>query len=124
MKKKAIYIYTAIISVIFVILIFFTATFLIMTANQPKIKHEPSDTEVLYVYVTDEIKESETESFAEGKVAEYNGRIGIFSSDGTLLQMLETYVKTLPEADRTALREGILISSEEELYSVIEAYTD
>ena len=124
MKKKAIYIYTAIISVIFVILIFFTATFLIMTANQSKIKHEPSDTEVLYVYVTDEIKESETESFAEWKVAEYNGRIGIFSSDGTLLQMLETYVKTLPEADRTALREGILISSEEELYSVIEAYTD
>lgn len=57
------------------------------------------------------------------KVCEYEGRIGIFLEDGTLYDILDVYVKTLPEADRRMLGEGIIIESEEALRSIIEDYT-
>ena len=57
-------------------------------------------------------------------IKEKDGRIGIFDSNGTLLKIIDTYIKTLPETERSAIEEGFTVSSEKELYSIIEAYTD
>ena len=51
------------------------------------------------------------------------GRIGIFSSDGTLIEMIDVYVKTLPIADRSLLEEGFEVVGKQRLYSIIEDYS-
>ena len=79
-------------------------------------------TEYIYVY-REQAMESETQSVG-WVVKEFSDRVAIFTSDGTLLQILDTYTKTLPEADRRLLREGIPIASESALYSIIEDYTE
>lgn len=56
-------------------------------------------------------------------VREYMGKIGIFLSDGTLSEVLEVYTKTLPEADRRLLREGIVVNGKKQLNALIEDYT-
>ncbi len=57
-------------------------------------------------------------------ILEYEGRIGIFSEDGTLLDVIDIYTKTLPETDKNLLREGIRITSEQALRAIIEDYSD
>ena len=55
---------------------------------------------------------------------EYEGKIGIFSSESkTPQQLLDVYVFTLPEADRIALRSGIRVYSSDALRSLIEDFT-
>ena len=54
----------------------------------------------------------------------YNEKIGIFDSDGELVEIINTYIKALPSKDQALLREGFEVNSEKELYSVIEAYSD
>ena len=85
-----------------------------------------------YVYLT---KEDADTQYNEGTdtspsqdetytVREYFGRIGIFKSDGALMQVLEVYVKTLPEADKRLLGEGFEIVGKKQLNSIIEDYTE
>ena len=57
-------------------------------------------------------------------IREYEGRIGIFSEDGALLDVIDIYTKTLPETDKNLLREGIRITSEQALRAIIEDYSD
>lgn len=85
--------------------------------------------QIEYVYVRDESESvdvfHESESRAEGWIVkEHAGQIGIFRRDGTLLQVLDTYVKTLPKADRDLLGEGILVQTQKELNAIIEDYSD
>ena len=54
---------------------------------------------------------------------EINGNIGIYTSDGYLIKLLDVSVETLPSADREALSQGISASSWKELLSLIEDYT-
>ena len=55
---------------------------------------------------------------------EYDARIGVFrENESTPMQILDICVFTLPETDRTALRSGIRIFSEEELCRLIEDFT-
>ena len=56
-------------------------------------------------------------------VKEYFGQIGIFDADGSLINVIEIYTKTLPEVDRILLREGIELSSKEALDALIEDYS-
>lgn len=68
--------------------------------------------------VFDEVdKEYKTEYILK----EYNGKIGIFENDA-LIYTLNTYVFTLPENDKKLLSEGILASTQEELYELLEYY--
>ncbi len=81
-----------------------------------------------YVYVAPDSKENTdiiTESIDEEiyNVREYNDRIGIFYQDGTLKEIIEVYIKSLPEADRHLLREGIEVVGKKQLNSIIEDYT-
>ena len=84
-----------------------------------------------YVYLTQEAPETQhtqgsdtSDSDEIYMVKEYFGRIGIFNSDGALLQVLEVYVKTLPEADKRLLGEGFEIVGKKRLNSIIEDYTE
>lgn len=115
---------------ILVALIFFLAN----NKKNPPVTGEPSDTEEgtdtssEYVYVTPD-ETPTTESSAETEevvytVKSYMGKIGVFSADGKLIQVLEVYVKTLPEADIRLLEEGFTIVGQAELNSIIEDYTE
>ena len=52
---------------------------------------------------------------------EYNGKIGIFENEA-LIYTLDTYVFTLPENDKKLLKDGIEVSTKEELYELLEEY--
>ena len=91
----------------------------------------PPVTQIIYIPVfseTDSDTMSETEFETESPAIEYTvksyeGKIGIFSENGTLLQVIDVYIKTLPKADRSLLEKGILVRDEAELRSIIEDYT-
>lgn len=109
------------------------ATVICMTVIFSRLKKPPlvitetvTHTDHVYVYLeTDEASVSETTSNAplSFTAREFEGVIGIFDSNEKLIQIIEVYTNTLPEADRRLLREGIKINSKRELYSLIEDYT-
>lgn len=53
---------------------------------------------------------------------ESGGRIAIYTSDGYLVKTLDQPVAMLPEADQTALREGISLSSWREVLALIQDF--
>lgn len=57
-------------------------------------------------------------------VRETRGKIGIFTSEGYLVRMLDVDVSTLPEADRSALASGIAVTSWDELIALIQDYEE
>lgn len=83
--------------------------------------------EIVYVYAENDILPSEPEQSEPDEkiwiVREYRGQIGIFSEDDTLVRTINVYIKTLPETDRILLKEGIRVTSERQLYSIIEDYS-
>ena len=106
-----------------------TVTFL-QTLRRSSGTQPPAETEEIYVYLPQDSETDpkepeiiEKEESEEYLVKEYRGQIGIFSTDGTLLEVLDTYVKTLPEADRALLGEGISVKTKAELNSLIEDYS-
>lgn len=56
-------------------------------------------------------------------IKEYMGKIGIFDSDGALVDVIEVYTKTLPEADRRLLGEGFEVIGKTQLNAIIEDYS-
>ena len=55
-------------------------------------------------------------------VREHGGIIGVFTADGNLEYTVEVYVKTLPEADRRLLSDGIFARDRSELLEIIGDY--
>ena len=101
-------------------------------ANKHEVSHVDSQeettskNETVYVYVeiTSEGKETvEVTAREYYRVCAYEERIAVFSEDGTLLEVWDTYVKTLPKADQRLLEEGLILFSEEEFHAVKEDYT-
>ncbi len=86
------------------------------------------DTETVYVYVTEASSDSllpESETRKTGWfLRAHEGQIGIFDEQGSLHGLLDTYIKTLPKADRDLLREGIYAEDEDRLRDLIEDYTE
>ena len=83
-------------------------------------------TEYVYVYVGGDNTQEVVIGSADDDVyiiRQYMERIVIFKEDGTLMEVLEVYVKTLPEADRALLGEGIWVETREALNSLIEDYS-
>lgn len=83
-----------------------------------------STSEYVYVYVDRSESEEITEEAYFWYVREYEEKIGIFSHEGVLLEILDVYTHTLPKADQSMLREGITVYTREDLYSLIEDYTE
>ena len=85
-------------------------------------------TEPIYVFTPREedstdIEETAVTDASFWVIKAYEERIGIFSSEGVLLDVLDTYVKTLPKADRRLPEEGITAHTKEALNSLIEDYS-
>ena len=102
-----------------IILVYRTRSFL--SEIKPIVK-----TEKEYIYVTLPPKEdTPVDTIPTNKyfVKEYMGMIGIFDEENTLLRIIEVYTKTLPEADRKLLEEGIVIRSKKEYNALMEDYT-
>ena len=66
----------------------------------------------------------EIDSAAQWLVRAYEGRIGLFDMEGRLVDVIDTYVKALPEADRRLLGEGFIIQSKLEWLAIVEDYSD
>ena len=123
--------FAVIYAICFLLLLIATTQMLLGALRKSAKEQVPSEPESIYVYMPQESteedpKESEPlpEEPSEGYlVKEYQGKIGIFSTDGLLLEIIDTYVKTLPEADRTLLGEGISVKTREELNSLVEDYS-
>ncbi len=83
-------------------------------------------TEYVYIKVEDNVGDNESEEMTDNIekyiMREYMGKIGVFSEDGILLYSLDIYIKTLPEADRRLLGEGIEIFGKEALNELIQDY--
>ena len=93
--------------------------------QSPIVGSEPS-TE--YIYVAPDPRRPQSSVTDAGSeeiytIREHNGKIGIFYSNGTLKEVLEVYIKSLPEADRHLLREGFEVIGEKQLNGIIEDYT-
>ena len=96
--------------------------------ESPSVEDSESITEILteYVYIRQDTYATEATVQTEPElyiVKEYLGQIGIFYFDGTLIDVLDVYIKTLPEADRRMLGEGISVDSKAKLNSIIEDYS-
>ncbi len=94
-----------------------------VTVDEPET--EPTQEQYIYVYAE---PNDETTVADEEKpiwvVREHEKKVGIFSRDGVLLELLEVYTNTLPKADQKILREGITVTSRSDLYALIEDYSE
>ncbi len=83
-------------------------------------------TEYVYIKVEDTNADGISDTAADTEkyiVREYMGKIGIFVEDGSLLDVIDTYVNTLPEADKRLLGEGIEIIGQQQLFEIIQDYS-
>ena len=124
MKRRSIYILSAILSLMFLVLISTLSVAFVFYSIQSN--KTISTTDTVYVYVSEDVETAPVESEAEDSwlVQIYNDKIGIFDKHGTLIQVIDVYIKSLPKVDQAELQEGFWIRSEKELYSIIEAYSD
>ncbi len=84
-------------------------------------------TEYVYVKIEDSTLSGSESALPEDTVyivKEYMGKIGIFLEDGTLYRVLEVYVKTLPEADKRLLGEGIEVVGRQALSDLMQDYDE
>lgn len=54
---------------------------------------------------------------------EFEGKLAVFEEDGTIYKIYEINVSLLPEYDQKLLKNGIRISTEDELRARVEDYT-
>ena len=127
---KKFQIFSSVCAIIMLIILFISVTFSIKKANSKSVNNIILQTELAseYVYVYIEPQCSlphDTDSSEEDGwiIREYNGVIGVFTSNGVFLKSIDTHIKTLPAADRELLREGISVKTRKELLAIIEDYT-
>ena len=117
---------TAIYAILMIVILVVSLWFVFNSRDTNEVVIEESSIQTEYVYVVkDEIKDTETETTENEKiylVREHMNKIGIFDESGTLIKVLEVYVKTLPEADKRMLEEGFEIVGEKQLNAIIEDY--
>lgn len=90
-------------------------------------------TEIVYIPIfseanSDSTTETEHKTETETQIQEYfiksyEGKIGVFTEDTTLVRVIDVYIKTLPKADRRLLEKGFSVIGEAELRAVIQDYT-
>ena len=125
MERKKVYILISAYSLVLLGLFSVTACVLIGSLSRAKSSVGTVDTEYIYVYATENESSEGAQSEADIWIARKHGEIiGIFSLDGDLIEVIDTYVKTLPEADKRLLGEGFEIVGKKQLNSIIEDYTE
>ena len=128
MKKKNLYLWVSLHATMILTILLCSVWFLIHTLQT--VTDIIPDTKPNYIYLErDPSGTVESLPPSESKqeywtVKEHEGKIGIFQGDGVLIQILDTYVKTLPKADQKLLGEGFEIDSRDKLNAIIEDYSD
>ena len=123
MSIKRIYIIMTFVAVILFVFLAISVSGLSTRLKQMQGETSIQAIETVYVYNPSE-ETSVSTAEARWTVKEYSGKIGIFNSNGELVEIIDTYIKSLPSKDQALLREGFEVNSEKELYSVIEAYSE
>lgn len=129
MKQKNVYALTSLYAVTMLLILLCSVLYLLHVLKKITTSSSPSTPEYIYVDQTpspppsDELPSEDDEKIG-WIIKEYEGKIGIFQKDGTLFQVIDTYVKTLPKADQRLLGEGFEIQTQSELNSIIEDYSD
>ena len=88
--------------------------------------NERTNTEYIYVSKDSVPSTDKSDIFEDSErylIKEYMGKIGIFNAEGSLIDVIEVYTKTLPEADRRLLGEGFEVVGKKQLNSIIEDYS-
>ena len=109
-----------------IVLILSVTLFKRMETSELFIEISETLTQTEYVYVkADTTPNTDTSSDEEEpiyKIREYMDKIGVFSENGSLVMVLDVYVKTLPEADKRLLGEGFEVIGRSALNAVVEDY--
>ena len=125
--KKAFSIVVAAYSVVLLVIFCVTVNLLSSSKNYPDtVTIVDKVTEYVYVYSGGEDTREVVIGSRDDEVyiiRQHMEMIGIFKEDGSLVEVIEVYVKTLPEADRRLLGEGFEVIGDSKLNSVIEDYT-
>ena len=85
-------------------------------------------TEIVYIpiymesYCETQINNEDNWAQEEYLIKLYNGKIGVFTKDDILLEVIDVYTKTLPKRDQDLLEKGFNINSND-LNKLIEDYT-
>lgn len=73
---------------------------------------------------TENVQQADENVTAFYTVREYESIVGVFANESSSPEKVHSlFVRVLPEADRAALKDGICVSSENELRSLIEDLT-
>ena len=117
---------TAIYAIAMLLILVISLIIVFKTHNTTEVINQEKLIQTEYIYVVkDEPTDAETETVDTEKiytVRAHMGKIGIFDQNGTLIKVLEVYVKTLPEADKRMLEEGFEVIGTKQLNAIIEDY--
>ena len=127
MKKTRIYLLVSSYAILMLLILLITVLFFSFTLKELTMNYAVPSKHYIYVESSPTpsiTPDSPSKEEAEGWIVkEYEGKIGIFQADGTLIYTIDTYVKTLPEADRRLLGEGLTVQTRSELNAIIEDYS-
>jgi len=134
-KDTQVLAFTSLCSVIMIFILVFSV-FILSNTRKKSTEVTKYVVETEYVYITAETSvQTESETLEEDTIAavesafetlvakEYMDKIGIFDLDGELLYSIDVYAKSLPEADRLLLKEGITITEKKQLYDILQDYS-
>ena len=82
----------------------------------------------LFVNLNNDVESYENEKGQKPQeiytIKEYDGKIAVFrNNDSKPMEVYESYVSLLPEADRQKLQNGITVDNTRDLQEIIEDYT-
>ena len=81
------------------------------------------DTPVQNVYQSQSGGDADSQREKAYILREYDGRLGIFEPGGTVPQtVIDIYIKTLPETDQQALKQGVAAKNYAALIRLLEDY--
>lgn len=86
------------------------------------------ESEWVYIYLSQDEntdREGTSSDTSSGRILRtHEGRIGIFHENGSLVEILDIQIKTLPKADQILLEEGIYAADQSTLHALIEDYSE
>ena len=92
-----------------------------VTETKPEYIYIEIPKETVDIYAPTLKEEADEEKYY---IREHDGRVGIFNEDNVLIEMIDVYIKTLPEADKKLLKEGFSVIGEKALSAIKEDYLE
>lgn len=113
-EKKKLYIFLCLLTSLTIIL----SLIMWFLLNDKIDKANQSIEDYIAVFNTESSVSNEQKTYM---LKEYNGKIGVYI-DNDFQYDIDIFVHTLPKEDKKLLSEGIVVSSEQELFEIISSY--